>query len=88
MAEELRTGLIGETYATVTEALTARTMGSGVLDVYATPAMIALMESAACLAIEACMETGMSTVGIEVTVQHLSASPVGEEIRAMAEAGS
>lgn len=85
MAEELRIGLIGENYAVVTESLTARTIGSGVLDVYATPAMVALMEAAACAAVEACMEDGMTTVGIEITVQHLAASPVGEEIRALAE---
>ncbi|MCU0514655.1 MAG: thioesterase family protein [Anaerolineae bacterium] len=85
MAQELKPGLSGESYTVITEFMTARAQGSGTLDVYATPAMVALMEAAACNAIEATLDEGMTTVGIEIRVQHLAASPVGEEVRALAE---
>lgn len=88
MVDELRIGLIGESYVMVTEDMTAKAIGSGSLDVYATPSMIALMEAAACAAIDPCLESGMTTVGIEINIQHLAASPVGEEIRAVAEVTS
>lgn len=68
----------------VTDDLTAVAMGSGSLPVLATPAMIALMESAALAAIDPLLPEGQSSVGIEVNVRHLSATPVGEEIIASA----
>jgi fluoroacetyl-CoA thioesterase len=81
----IRVGLIGEAITTVTSDLTAVTMGSGSVNVYATPAMIALMESAAVSAIDPYLLEGRTSVGIEINVQHLSATPVGERITAMAE---
>jgi predicted thioesterase len=84
MLEEINVGMLGEAIATVTDELTARMQGSGNLEVLATPAMVALMEAAACNALNPYMEEGMTTVGIEVNVRHLSASPVGERIRAEA----
>ena len=68
----------------VTDDLTAVAMGSGSLPVLATPAMIALMEAAALAAIDPLLPEGQSSVGIEVNVRHLSATPVGEEIIASA----
>ena len=47
--------------------------------------MIALMEAAAVSAIEPYLLEGRTSVGIEINVQHLSATPVGERITAMAE---
>jgi fluoroacetyl-CoA thioesterase len=85
MAEELKVGLVGETISTVMEEHTALAMGSGSLEVFATPALIAMMESAAVAAVEPCMEEGKTTVGIEISVKHLAASPVGEAVRAVAE---
>lgn len=85
MDKGIRVGLIGESIATVTSELTAKAMGSGTLDVYATPAMVALMESAAVAAIEPHLEDGKVSVGIEIQVRHLAATPVGEHITAMAE---
>jgi fluoroacetyl-CoA thioesterase len=83
--DQLRVGLIGEAITTVTEDLTAYTIGSGSLDVYATPAMIALMEEACVAAIEPYLSEGLASVGIEVHTSHLSATPIGENITAIAE---
>ncbi len=63
---------------------TARTMGSGSLEVLATPAMVAMMEHAACNALEGKLEEGLTTVGIEMNVAHTSASPVGMKVWAEA----
>lgn len=81
----IRVGLIGESITSVTSELTAKSMGSGTLDVYATPAMVALMEAASIAAIEPHLEDGKVSVGIEINVRHLAATPVGEHITAIAE---
>jgi predicted thioesterase len=81
----LRVGLIGEAITTVTSELTAVTMGSGAVNVYATPAMVALMEAAAVSAIDPYLSPGFVSVGIELNIRHLSATPIGERITAMAE---
>lgn len=68
----------------VTEQLTASVMGSGSLPVFATPALVALMEHAACEAIAATLEDGVTTVGTEMNVKHVAATPVGMEVWAEA----
>jgi len=85
MIDNLRVGLIGEAFTTVTEDSTARAIGSGSLEVYATPSLIALMESAAVSAVDPALEANHASVGIEVNVRHLAATPVGEQITAIAE---
>jgi predicted thioesterase len=85
MSDELQVGMTGESQVTVTSDLTAKKMGSGSLLVYSTPAMIALMEAAAVNAIDPYLETGQTTVGIQIEVRHISASPIGENVRAEAE---
>ena len=65
----------------VTEELTAKTMGSGALRVLATPAVIALMEKAACDAVSYFMEEGETTVGTAINIDHVAPSPVGAQIR-------
>jgi len=78
---------IGKTAAirtTVDENNTARAVGSGSLDVFATPMMIALMEQAACACVEDGLETGQTSVGTEANVSHIAASPIGAEITATA----
>lgn len=73
-------GITGTQKITVTEELTAETMGSGLLPVYATPAMIALMENTASQSVQAELESGQGTVGTLINVKHVSATPVGMEV--------
>lgn len=76
----METGIIGQEELIVNEMNTAETLGSGSLAVFATPAMIALMEKTARLSVAPFLEDGQSTVGTLVNVKHLSASPVGMKI--------
>lgn len=85
MNNELRTGMTGEASVRVTESNTAMAYGSGLLPVFSTPAMIALMEEAAVACTEKYLEAGASTVGTALNVRHLAATPVGMGVRARAE---
>lgn len=76
----LAKGIVGTGETIVTEEKTARVMGSGELDVYATPAMIALMEETAYKSVADELEEGMGSVGTLMNVKHVSASPVGMRI--------
>ena len=78
-------GMKGETGTLVEREDTAAEVGSGSLLVYATPCMAAMMEAAACEAIAAGLSELETTVGIELNIRHLSATPVGLEVRAEAE---
>ena len=77
---ELKPGIKACKEIIVTKELCADAWGSGGLPVYATPAMIVLMENTAWASVEPCMEEGRSTVGTKLDVSHLSASPVGARI--------
>ena len=66
----------------VTENQTATHYGSGLLPVFATPALIALMENTAMQLIP--LPAGCSSVGISINMQHLKASPVGTSIQCTA----
>ena len=82
---EITVGMKGEVFTNVEREDTAKEVGSGSLLVYATPCMVALMEGAACEAIAAAIPEEKTTVGIELNISHLSATPVGLEVRAEAE---
>ena len=69
---------------TVTDKNTAKAVGSGNLDVFATPMMIALMEQAACECIADSLESTQSSVGTQINVAHTAASPLGATISATA----
>ena len=82
-----KTAVIGKTAtvaAAVTESDAARAVGSGALDVFATPVMIALMEKAACKALKDALSAGQTSVGARINVSHDAASPIGAEITATA----
>lgn len=81
---ELKAGLVGSATVTVAENNIAKTMKSGALAVFATPAMCALMEEAACAAVNSCMEDGMGTVGISLNISHDRATAMGETVTATA----
>lgn len=83
--ENIQIGLTGESAIIVALAQTAYVMGSGSLQVFATPAMVALMEAAAVNAVDHLLESNLSSVGIGLNIQHLSATAIGEEVRAQAE---
>jgi len=68
----------------ITDADSAATLGSGSLAVFATPAMILLMELAAHNAVQDALPEGTTTVGTLVNVQHLAATPVGKKVSATA----
>ena len=81
----LQPGIKTEKSLTVTDANTAKTMGSGTLDVFATPAMVALIEQTAYTSIESELEPGWGSVGTSLNIQHLSATPVGMTVTATTE---
>lgn len=82
---EITVGMKGEVSTLVEREDTALEVGSGSLLVYATPCMVALMEGASCEAIEEALSDTQTTVGTELNIRHLSATPVGLEVRAEAE---
>ena len=81
---ELKKGLSSQSSVTVSAGNTAAAMGSGDLDVFATPAMVALMENAAMKAVADALPEGSTTVGAEMNVTHIKPSGLGAEITATA----
>jgi fluoroacetyl-CoA thioesterase len=83
--ENIHPGITGENAATVTPALTATHLGSGGIEVFSTPSMVALMERAAVAAIDHLLPEGQASVGTALDIRHLAATPVGHAVRAQAE---
>lgn len=82
---EITVGMKGQATTMVEQEDTAYEVGSGSLLVYATPCMVALMEGAACEAISTALPEDKTSVGTQLNISHLSATPVGMEVRAEAE---
>lgn len=82
---ELVPGLVGETTLVVEEQHTARHLGSGGVNVLATPVMIRLMEEAGRNAVEHKLPPGQLTVGAELHVKHLAPTPMGMRVTVRAE---
>ena len=81
----IEVGMKGEVSTLVEREDTAATVGSGLLLVYSTPCMVALMEGAACEAIAEALGENQTTVGTALNIEHISATPVGLDVRAEAE---
>ena len=77
----LECGIKGESEKIVTEDITAGALCSGSLPVFATPAMIAMMEETCFKSIHPMLEEGMGTVGTRLEVDHISPTPVGMKVR-------
>jgi predicted thioesterase len=76
----LEVGIKGTQEVMVSAENTAKTMGSGTLDVFATPAMIALMEKTAWESVQPQLDEGSGTVGTSLQVKHVAATPVGMKV--------
>lgn len=85
MGKGPRVGSIGEATTTVSSKDSAIQVGSGAVEVYASPAMIALMEAATVAAVDPDLGAGRISVGIDIAVRHVAPTPIGEKVTAMAE---
>lgn len=84
MGNKLREGISAVIEKVVSESETASRYGATDIDVYATPAMIALMENTAKIAVDLHLSYGDTTVGTEVYIKHLKATPIGSKVRCAA----
>ena len=73
----LEAGIRGQASVTVTAENTARAMGSGTLEVFATPALAALAEKTCWESVAAALEPGSGTVGTQLSLEHTAPTPVG-----------
>jgi len=78
---KLQPGLSAEVELTVSATETAVHLGSGSLPVFATPALVALMENTAVHALEGHLPSDQTSVGGQIGVRHLAATPVGAKVR-------
>ena len=81
----LKIGVRGQHSVDVNRDNTARAAGSGTLEVFSTPAMIALMEKTACDSVAGLLDPGQSTVGSELHIRHISPTPVGMTVACVSE---
>lgn len=81
----IEVGLKGRAEVVCSAENTAAALGSGALPVFSTPSMIALMEKAAQLSVQPYLDEGQGTVGLELNVAHLAATPMGLTVVAESE---
>jgi predicted thioesterase len=81
----IQPGLRGEVKLMVAAEHTAQHLGSGAVQVLATPQMVLLMERASVAAVDHLLPEGYRTVGAHLDVRHLAPTPLGFEVRAVAE---
>ena len=77
----MEAGIKNEKSIVVTDEVTASKVGSGLLPVYATPSMIALMEGTCAESVQPYLAEGEGTVGVAVDIKHIAATPVGMTVR-------
>lgn len=78
---------VGTSYTattTVNKSNTAKAVGSGSVDVFATPMLVALLEEAAAKCIEDVLDTGQTSVGTHIAISHSGATPIGMQVTAVA----
>ncbi|KAM9957624.1 hypothetical protein ACTFIW_012590 [Dictyostelium discoideum] len=75
----------GEITTKVTESLLATNVGSGDVEVYSTPSMVALMEGASVQCLKGKLGEGQTSVGTSISIKHLAATPLSLNVRAIAE---
>ena len=85
MEFNLKVGIKNEKEIVVNEEVSAKNLGSGDILVYGTPAMISLMEGTCKDSIIKGLEDGYSTVGIEINVKHIKATPMTMKVRCVSE---
>ena len=78
-------GIKGHAEVLVDETNIASRLGSGVVDVFATPCLIALMEEASKTSVAPYLDEGMTTVGTKLNVSHDAATPIGMKVWADSE---
>ena len=83
--KSLKPGLTGQAIVNVTDENTALKFGSGTVTVFATPAMVGLMEKAAINAVDELLPGGFATVGTHLDIKHLAATPINMIVMAKAE---
>ena len=76
----IETGIKGRKEDMATPENSAKNMGSGLLDVYATPSMLALMEGCCHESVAQFLDEGCGTVGISLNIKHVSATPLGMKV--------
>lgn len=76
----LEAGIINTIDMIVTDEKTAKAVGSGGLEVFATPALIALAEKTAYESVVPYLEEGQGTVGTNIDIKHIAATPVGMRV--------
>jgi len=81
---EIQVGRTATVQTVVDENNTAKTVGSGSLEVFGTPMMVALMEKAACECLADVLKPGQTTVGTKVQISHTAATPIGMGVSATA----
>ena len=81
---EIPIGTRGEASLVVGEAQLARTLGSGTVRLFGTPALVALCEAAALRAVAPYLDEGQTTVGSAIAMRHLGPTAPGREVRAVA----
>jgi predicted thioesterase len=81
----LKPGILGKQQVIVSHSNSAAAVGSGLLEVFSTPSMIALMENAASGSVQKYLEPGKTTVGISINVKHLSPTALGMTVECESE---
>lgn len=76
----IETGIKGHKEQIVTPEMSAARVGSGLVDVFATPMLVALVEQTCYESVLPHLDEGQGTVGTLVNVTHVSATPIGKRV--------